>query len=113
MTRLSKIPQLLTFLVALLLFSSGGAAFAQTPPAVLTRVTLLTESPAEARFQLHFEPKANGFAPVGNDVNRPALGLALTTRGASAVQPSNLKGLVRQISFEQVETILIDRKSVV
>jgi len=98
--------------VALLLFSSGGAAIAQTPPAVLTKVTLLTESPAETRFQLHLEPKANGFAPVGNDVNRPALGLALTTRGTSAVTPPNLKGLVRQVSFEQVETILILRFSV-
>jgi general secretion pathway protein D len=103
---------LLTLLVAALLFSSGGAALAETPPAVLTKVTLLTDSPAETRFQLHFEPKANGFAPVGNDVNRPALGLALTTRGTSAVTPPGLKGLVRQISFEQVETILILRFSV-
>ena len=112
MTRAFEIRRLLTFLLALLLLSSGGAAVAQTPPTVLTKVTLLTDSPTETRLQLHFEPKANGFAPVGNDVNRPALGLALTSRGASAVTPQGLKGLVRQISFEQVETILILRFSV-
>jgi general secretion pathway protein D len=88
------------------------AASAEAAPAVLTKVTLLTETPTETRFQLRLDPKANGFAPVGNDVNRPALGLALTTRAMSAVQPSGLKGLVRQISFEQVETILILRFSV-
>src|SRR6184192_3569236 len=103
---------LLAILFGFLLLSSGTVALAQTPPSVLTKVTLLTESPAETRFQLHFEPKANGFAPVGNDVNRPALGLALTTRGMSAVTPPGLKGLVRQISFEQVETILIIRFAV-
>jgi general secretion pathway protein D len=100
------------FLIALLLLSSGAAAFAQAAPAVLTRVTVLADSPSETRFQLQLEPRANGFAPVGNDVNRPALGLALTTRGTSAVTPPGLKGLVRQISFEQVETILIMRFSV-
>jgi general secretion pathway protein D len=110
--RLFEIRRIVPLLVALLLLATGQAASAETPPAVLTKVTLLTDSPAETRFQLHFEPKANGFAPVGNDVNRPALGLALTTRGTSAVTPQGLKGLVRQISFEQVETILIIRFSV-
>ena len=95
---------------ALLCALNSAAALAQAP-ALLTKVTLLAESPTETRFQLTLEPKAHGFAPVGNDVNRPALGLALTTRGAGAVQPP-LKGLVRQISFEQVETILILRFSV-
>jgi general secretion pathway protein D len=107
-----EIRRFLSFIVALFLLSSGWPALAETAPSALTKVTLLTQSPAETRFQLHFEPKANGFAPVGNDVNRPALGLALTTRGASAVTPPGLKGLVRQISFEQVETILIMRFSV-
>jgi general secretion pathway protein D len=102
----------LSFLLALVLVSGSSAAFAEAAPAVLTKVTVLTDSPAETRFQLHLEPRANGFAPVGNDVNRPALGLALTTRASSAVSPQGLKGLVRQISFEQVETILIMRFSV-
>jgi len=101
-----------TLLIALLLLGSGNAAYAQAAPALLTKVTVLSDSPAETRLQLQLEPKANGFAPVGNDVNRPALGLALTTRGGGATTPRDLKGLVRQISFEQVETILILRFSV-
>jgi type II secretory pathway component GspD/PulD (secretin) len=104
--------RLSALLAALLLLMLAQPAFAQPTPAVLTKVTLLTDSPGETRLQLHFEPRANGFAPVGNDVNRPALGLALTTRASSAVSPQALKGLVRQISFEQVETVLILRFSV-
>lgn len=100
----------LAIIFAFLLGSNSSAALAQAP-ALLTKVTVLADTPTETRFQLRLDPKANGFAPVGNDVNRPALGLALTTRGAGAVQPP-LKGLVRQISFEQVETVLIMRFSV-
>ena len=110
-TRILQI-RLLAFLAALLMLPFAQPALAQPGPAVLTKVTVLTDSPGETRFQLHLEPKANGFAPVGNDVNRPALGLALTTRATGAVSPQGLKGLVRQISFEQVETILILRFSV-
>jgi general secretion pathway protein D len=106
------IRHILALFVGLFLLSGSSAVFAQAAPAVLTKVTVLTDSPTETRLQLHLEPKANGFAPVGNDVNRPALGLALATRAYSAVTPSGLKGLVRQISFEQVETILILRFSV-
>jgi general secretion pathway protein D len=112
LTRLFEIRRLLALLAALLLLPVSQAALAEAAPAVLTKVTLLADSPGETRFQLHIEPRANGFAPVGNDVNRPALGLALTTRADSAVAPQGLKGLVRQISFEQVETILILRFSV-
>lgn len=100
-------------LVATLLgLAISQAGWAEAAPAVLTKVTILADTPTETRLQLHLEPRANGFAPVGNDVNRPALGLALTTRGNGAVSPPGLKGLVRQISFEQVETILIMRFSV-
>lgn len=109
MARLLK-SAVLMIALAFLLALDSSAAWAQAP-AVLTKITVLAESPTETRFQLQLDPKANGFAPVGNDVNRPALGLALTTRGNSAVQPP-LKGLVRQISFDQVETILILRFSV-
>jgi general secretion pathway protein D len=103
---------MLSFIVRLLLISGGTVAFAQPGPAVLTKITVLADSPSETRLQLRLEPRANGFAPVGNDVNRPALGLALASRGSGATTPQGLKGLVRQISFEQVETILIMRFSV-
>ena len=115
MTRIFEtalVRHLLSLVLGLLLISGGTAAFAQPGPAVLTKVTILADSPSETRLQLRLEPRANGFAPVGNDVNRPALGLALTSRGSGAITPQGLKGLVRQISFEQVETILILRFSV-
>ncbi|MEO7177450.1 MAG: secretin N-terminal domain-containing protein [Allosphingosinicella sp.] len=104
-------PTLFARLLALffLLLAFGAAPAAAQSPSVLSKVTLLSDSPAETRLQLSFEPSAHGFAPVGNDVNRPALGLALTIRGSGAVTPQGLKGLVRGISFEQVETILILR----
>lgn len=108
----AAIRHLLALVAGLFLALGSQAAFAEAAPAVLTKVTLLTQSASETRLQLHLEPRANGFAPVGNDVNRPALGLALTTRGSSAVTPPNLRGLVRQMSFEQFETILILRFSV-
>ena len=112
MTRIFPIRLLLSCLLALVALSASQLTFAQPGPAVLSKVTLLADSPGETRFQLRLDPKANGFAPVGNDVNRPALGLALTTRAQGAVTPQGLKGLVRSISFEQVETILILRFSV-
>jgi general secretion pathway protein D len=106
---------LLTGLFAfLLLLVAGGAspAAAQDGSSLLNKITVLADSPGETRLQLDLVPRAHGFAPVGNDVNRPALGLALTNRGGGAVTPTGLKGLVRGISFEQVETILILRFSV-
>ena len=106
------VQRLLSFIAVLLLLTSSQAAVAQAAPATLTKITILTQSPQETRLQLELEPKANGFAPVGNDVNRPALGLALTTRGASAVQPPNLTGLVRGISFDKFDDITILRFSV-
>ena len=112
MTQLFQIRRLLAFLIVSMLLPLSGSALAEAAPAVLTRITVLADSPGETRLQLQIDPRANGFAPVGNDVNRPALGLALTTRGSSAVTPRGLKGLVRQISFEQVETVLILRFSV-
>lgn len=80
-------------------------------PAVLTQVLLVSESSTETKFRLSFAPKANTYGLVGSDPSRPALGLALTTRGNSAVAPPGLRGLVRAINFDQVETILILRFS--
>lgn len=103
---------LLAGLLGFLAFAAFAApASAQSNPSVLTKITVLADTPSETRLQLDLAPRAHGFAPVGNDVNRPALGLALATRGNGAVSPP-LKGLVRQISFEQVETILILRFAV-
>ncbi|MFM5924054.1 MAG: type II secretion system protein GspD [Novosphingobium sp.] len=107
---------LVTLLLASLTAMAGACAPAQAQqtrprpaPAVLNEVLLISESPTETRFRLSFAPKANTFAKVGEDPAHPAIGLALTTRGSSAVMPMGMVGLVRSIAFDQVETVLILR----
>ncbi len=87
--------------------ASAQQARPRAVPASLTEVLLVSENANESKFRLAFAPRANTFAPVGSDLATPSLGLALTTRGVSAVSPPGLSGLVRQISFEQVESVLI------
>ncbi|MDP9163402.1 MAG: hypothetical protein M3N06_04830, partial [Pseudomonadota bacterium] len=59
--------------------------------------------------QLTFAPKPNTFQPVGNDPTQPALGFALSGRSPGAVSPPDLKGLVRGITFDQQDSVLIMR----
>jgi general secretion pathway protein D len=102
-------------LCALLLFVAvtGPAAADQLQPmpnpVVLSKIRLLSESPDESRFELSFDPRATSFAPIAGQPTQPAIGFALTTRGSGAVQPSGMKGLVRNISFDQEDTVLILR----
>lgn len=103
---------LCTLLLMAFFGSTAGAAAQLRPqpvPAQLSRVRLISESADEARFELSFDPKATSFAPIAGQPTQPAVGFALTTRGAGAVQPSGMKGLVRNISFEQADTVLILR----
>lgn len=103
----------LSIIALFLLAAIGFPATAQTRPSTgpvsLATIALVSESSSETRFQLTFAPKANTFATIGNEPNKPAIGFALTTRQASAVTPPGLKGLVRTISFDQADTILIMR----
>ncbi|HVU30565.1 MAG TPA: secretin N-terminal domain-containing protein [Sphingomicrobium sp.] len=106
-------------LCALLLAASlGGVASApaiaqlrpQPVPSVLTEIKLISENPDESRFEISFDPKAPTFAPMASQQpTLPSMGFALTARGPRAVQPSHLKGLVRGLSFETVDTLLIMR----
>lgn len=84
----------------------------QPVPAVLTNVRLLSENADESRFELSFDPKVTSFAPIAGQPTQPSIGFALTTRGSGARQPSGLKGLVRNISFEQADSVLIIRFAV-
>jgi general secretion pathway protein D len=103
-------------LLALLVCSpaaASSAATAQLRPqpvaVVLTKVRLISESADESRFELSFDPAATSFAPIASQATQPSIGFALATRGRAAVQPSGMKGLVRNISFEQQDTVLILR----
>jgi general secretion pathway protein D len=100
--------------VLLLVGTLGSVASAaqlrpQPNPAVLTTLRLLSQAPDESRFELSFDPKVTSFAPIAGQPTQPAIGFALTTRGPRAVQPSGMKGLVRNISFDQADTVLILR----
>ena len=97
----------------LVLLAASAPATAQqrreAVPAVLNQVLLVSEGPTESKFRLSLSPRNNTFGKVGDDPAQPAIGLALTTRGAGAVTPPGLAGLVRSITFDQVESILILR----
>lgn len=109
---ISRSRHVLALIVALILPVTGVASAQTSPqpvPAILTTITLVSESATETRFQLTFAPKANTFAAIGNEPGKPAIGFALTNRQSSAVTPPGLKGLVRTISFDQADTVLIVR----
>jgi len=102
-----------TFMALLMLVVGAAAAEAQdrpTPvPASLTQISLISQSPTETKMRLTFSPKANTFGQVGADTGKAALGFALSSRGNSATAPPGLDGIVRQITFDQFETVLILR----
>jgi general secretion pathway protein D len=95
------------------LVTSFGVARAQSTasptPASLVQILLISESPRETKLRLTFSPKANTFGPVAADSGKAALGFALSSRGNAAVSPPRLNGFVRQIIFDQFETVLILR----
>lgn len=78
-------------------------------PVLLSHIKLISDTPQEAKFDMVFAPKANTFSPVPSDPSQPAVGFALTTRGPAATMPAGLKGLVRNINFDQQDTVLILR----
>jgi general secretion pathway protein D len=97
-------------LVACLSSASTAQLRPQPVPAVLSAIKLISENADESRFQFSFDPKVTTFAPMATQQpTLPSMGFALTNRGPGAVQPSNLKGLVRTLSFEPVDTLLIVR----
>jgi general secretion pathway protein D len=111
---------LLGAIVMVAMPAGPAAAFAATAeqlrpqptPVVLTGIRLVSESASESHFELAFDPTATTFAPIASQPTQPSLGFALATRGGQAVQPRGMKGLVRGISFEQIDTVLILRFSV-
>ena len=99
-----------TLALWLAVLAPGAASAQQRPvPATLTQLTLVDESPNESHFLLIFEPRANSFAPISGDPGHPAVGFALSAKRPNLTSPTGLRGLVRSVGFDQVETILILR----
>lgn len=78
-------------------------------PAVLTSVRLLSESPAESRFELVFDPAVTAYGPSAGAPNQPSLSFPFTSRATQAVEPRGMKGLVRRIDFLQQDNVLVLR----
>jgi general secretion pathway protein D len=97
----------LSALVLLALPTSLLAAQDASQSVALTSVRLVSETPTESHFALVFAPRAVPFGTANGAPNKPGLGFGLATRAPSASQPPGLKGLVRQITFEQRDVILL------
>jgi general secretion pathway protein D len=77
------------------------------PPAVLTDVSVGETDHGETQVLLTFAPLAPKYSLIRNETDKPAIAFALSTRGQSARFPARLQGLLRAVSFDQNETILI------
>jgi general secretion pathway protein D len=106
-----KWTQLLCALVLLALCAGPAAAQLRPQPTavVLTTVRLISENADQTKFELAFDPTTTSFAPIASQPTQPAIGFALATRSPHASQPRGMKGLVRGITFEQADTVLIMR----
>jgi general secretion pathway protein D len=104
---------ILAALLSLVLAASPATAAQQVAPvarpAVLTDVKLLSESPVESRFELSFTPAVTAYGPSMGPPNQPAISFPFTSRGPHAVQPRDMKGLVRQLNFLQQDNVLTVR----
>jgi len=88
----------------------ASPAWAQAPsPSALVDIQVVAQSTNQTRLRLTFTPQANSFGSIGTSVTQPAIGFALTSRGNSAASPRQLNGFLRQISFEQLDTVLVMR----
>lgn len=100
-------------LLSLVLGALPAAAAQQVAPvarpAVLTTVKLLSESPVESRFELTFDPAVTAYGPSLGTPKQPAISFPFTSRGPHAVQPREMKGLVRQLNFLQQDNVLVVR----
>jgi general secretion pathway protein D len=79
-----------------------------TYPVVLQQIKLISETTAESKFEFTFDPTATTFTPALGRPDQPGVGF-LATRGLHAIQPSGMKGLVRQLEFDQEGDLLIVR----
>lgn len=75
-------------------------------PSTLTAVSAADSGHGQTTALLNFTPVAPRFQVVANDTDHPSIALALSTRGPVAPTPSG-HGLLRQISYEQADSVLV------
>ena len=107
------VSQALFILVAALafVFATAPAPWAQVetrqPSTLLTDVSVAEGSARETSVILTFAPVAPRFSVIRDQTDRPSIGFALSSRGASARSPASTHGLLRAVAFDQNDTILI------
>jgi general secretion pathway protein D len=85
-------------------------AEAQTrPPPVPATLNAIAVNDSGDEVTLTFSPVAPTFSIVKNDSDAPAVGFALSSRATSARMPMGLKGIVRAVTVEQYDTVMIVR----
>ena len=99
--------------VLFLLLGWPVAVSAQTlpapPPSVLTDIAASDHGVGETELILTFAPQAPGFSIIAtdNDTRRPSVAFALSSRGSSARIKVGPGGPLRDVAFEQSDTVLI------
>ena len=80
-----------------------------TPPpaAILTAVTAGESGHGQMVALLDFTPLAPKFQVIDNDSDHPSIALALSSRGPAAPSPNLTKGVLRSISYEQADSVLV------
>jgi general secretion pathway protein D len=96
-------------LAACALCATPAAAQIQPPPpaAVLDNIAVSAKPTGEAQLTLTFDPLAPKFSIIADGTDKPSIAFALSSRGAGAKYPTQPEGLLRSMSIEQNDTILI------
>jgi general secretion pathway protein D len=94
------------FLLIALIGLFGGAAFAQSGPAVLTAIAISNDGGGETHILLSFNQTLPQYSVVTNDNDRPLIGFADTIRGAGATVSTGAHGVVKSIEFNQRDSVL-------
>lgn len=96
------------FVLAALDVSPSQAQIQPPPPAAVLNSIAVTETVKdEAQVVLVFDPQAPKFSLIANDTDKPSIGFALSTRGLGAKYPPDLHNLLRTMSVEQADTVLV------
>ena len=77
-----------------------ATALAQSPPAVVEDIKLVTGDDSRAAFMVRFSPVEPQFSAVNNNPSRPELLMRGTLRAPRLSQRTSYRGLVRAATFE-------------
>ena len=104
--RLAALAAATLWLVIATLIAAPATAETVAGPAVITSVSISKSRTGETHVMLGFNQILPQFSIITNDIDRPILGLADTSRGAGAVVPAGDRGLIKDIEFNQRDAVL-------